>query len=258
MPYSIQDKVCLVTGANRGIGKAIVDAFIKAGANKIYAAVRSLESVEALVKEYGSNRIIPLHIDMSQPSTMILAAQQATDVQILVNNAGVLTSNATSILDKKAVDNLQYELQVNVFGLIQLVQAFQKQLQTNAETCFIQLNSTSSFRTPTNPKLATYSASKHCSYAITQSLRDILTPHGCRVISVHPGFIATDMISDFVDTSNNTNIPPASQVGEKLVEALENGNDEFLVLPCEMSQAIGKEYHNFANNVVGPYNNKPK
>lgn len=89
MGFDVQGKVALVTGANRGIGKAIVGSLVEHGANKVYAAVRTLESVQALVDSYGE-KVVPIHIDLEKPDTITAAAEVAGDVELLVNNAGVL------------------------------------------------------------------------------------------------------------------------------------------------------------------------
>ena len=92
--FVIKNKVALVTGANRGIGKAIVEAFIdKGGARKIYAAVRDIASAQALVDQY-KDQVEAIQIDLNKPETIAQAAKKATDVEVLVNNCLLYTSDA--------------------------------------------------------------------------------------------------------------------------------------------------------------------
>ena len=72
MGFNVQNKIALVTGANRGIGKAIVDSLIQHGASKVYAAVRTMDTAQSLVEAYGE-KVVPIHIDMEKPSTMSVA-----------------------------------------------------------------------------------------------------------------------------------------------------------------------------------------
>ena len=110
---TVKDSVALVTGANRGIGKSIVEEFLQAGAAKVYAAARNLESLNPLVSQYG-DRVVPIHIDLNDPATITQAAASATDVDIVVNNAGML--NTADPLADDAIDAMQQEIEVNVYG----------------------------------------------------------------------------------------------------------------------------------------------
>ena len=260
---SLRDKVVLITGANRGIGEALVDAVVAAGAHKVYAAVRTPETAAPLVDRHGSHIVIPLCMDLSNPSSVHAAAAQATDVHIVMNSAGVLTSSH-SLLEPQAIHNLQYEMQVNVFGFMHVAQAFAPILVQNASgssninsdscCCFVQINSTSSVRQPPNAILATYAASKAAAYGLTQALRSELQNKNVKAMSVHPGPIDTDMARNAGITVDGRALTPASVVADRVVEAL--GKDEFLVFPDPFSQTIGKEYQSFAEHIVGNHNMK--
>src|SRR4051795_2261839 len=89
MNFSVKDKVALVTGANRGIGKSIVETLLKNGARKVYAAVRNPDSAAGLVKASGG-KVVAVELDLAKPATIKAAAKTAKDVQLVVNNAGVL------------------------------------------------------------------------------------------------------------------------------------------------------------------------
>jgi NAD(P)-dependent dehydrogenase (short-subunit alcohol dehydrogenase family) len=240
MAIDISNKTVLVTGANRGIGKVFVDSFIAAGAGKVYAAVRKLEAAQPLVDTHG-DKVVPIHLDVSDVSSITDAAKVATDVDIVVNNAGVLTAN--SALDEGAFEALEFEMDVNVYGLLRMAQAFAPILKSNGGGAFVQLNSVASYLT--FPDFATYCASKAAAYALTQGLRVQLGAHGTQVHSVHPGPIATDMI----DQAGLRDIAePPTLVADALLAAFKSG--EFHVYPDSLAKDVGAAYQSFADNVV--------
>ncbi len=240
MRYDIADKTIFVTGANRGMGKVFVEAFIEKGASKIYAAVRKVETAEPLVKKYGS-QVVPIYIDLTDPASITAAAKVASDTQVVISNAGAF--RGTTPLDETAISSLDFEFKINVYGLIHMAQAFSPVLQANGGGAFIQLNSVASIKCFAN--FATYSASKAAAYSITQALREMLAQQGTIVLSVHPGPIATDM----GDEAGLTEIAePPSLVAEGILEALAMGS--FHVFPDSMAKQIGGAYASFATNVV--------
>lgn len=240
MSFDIDGKVALVTGANRGIGKAIVESLLQHGAAKVYTAVRNVDSAAPLVEEHG-DKVVPVELDLSNPDTIVAAAKTADDVQLVVNNAGVLRN--ANPLAEDAIDALQFEIDINVIGLIRMAQAFAPVLKSNGGGAFAQLNSVASIKNFAD--FATYSASKAASYSITQALRDVLDAQGTAVLSVHPGPIATDM----ADHAGLTEIAePPSLVGDGIVAALKAG--DFHVFPDTMAKQVGEAYHSFAENVV--------
>lgn len=240
MSFDVQGKVALVTGANRGIGKAIVVSLLDHGAAKVYAAVRDLDSAQPLVQEHGE-RVEPIRLDLAQPDTIQAAAKQADDVQLVVNNAGVL-KNAHPLAED-AIDSLQFEIEINVHGLMRVAQAFAPVLKANGGGAFVQLNSIASLRCFGD--FATYSASKAAAYSITQGLRDALGKQGTAVLSVHPGPISTDMAAQ---AGIDDVAEPPSLVAEGIVAALRAG--DFHLFPDSMAQEVGKAYASFAENVV--------
>ncbi len=240
MKFDVKNKTVLVTGANRGIGKAISEVALQRGAARVYAAVRSIDSANSLVAEHG-DRVVPIRVDLNDPESITAAAKAATDVDIVVNNAGVLkTSSAVS---DDAIESLQFEMDANVYGLIRVAQAFAPVLKANGGGAFVQLNSVASVKT--FPDFATYCASKAASYAITQGLRGSLREQGTHVVSVHPGPIQTDMAvaAGFGDSNASPSL-----VAVAIFDAIAEGR--FHAWPDPLAQQIGAAYQAFAENVV--------
>ena len=237
---SVRNRIALVTGANRGIGKSIVEEFLRAGARKVYAGARKLDSLDPMLEAHG-DRVTPLRVDLNDPDSIEAAARSAADVEIVINNAGVL--HVANPLASDAIAAMQDEMEVNVYGLIRMAQAFAPVLKANGGGAFVQLNSVASMKNFAD--FATYSASKAASYSITQGLRDVLKGQGTHVVSVHPGPIATDM----ADNAGLGEIAePPELVGQAIVAALESG--AFHAFPDSMAKQIGAAYRDFASNVV--------
>lgn len=238
--FDVQGKTVLVTGANRGIGKAIVDACLNHGAIKVYGAVRNFGTASPLLEEYG-DKIVPIYLDYCQPDTITRAASSATDVELVINNAGIL-NNATPF-DENALEMLQEEMNINVFGLIRMARALAPVLKENGGGAFVQLNSVASMKCFVNT--ATYCASKAAAYSITQALRDLLEKQGTLVISVHPGPIQTAMavkagIEEWAESPD--------LVGEGIIAALKVGS--FHLFPGTQGTEIGDAYQSFAQEII--------
>ncbi len=240
MAYDIKNKVILVTGSNRGIGKVILESFIEHGAAKVYAAVRKPESVKLLVEKYGE-QVVPLAVDLSNDASIYAAAEIANNVDVVINNAG--TFRGGELFAEDIIESLEFHMKVNVYGLVNMAKAFAPVLKANGGGVFGQLNSVVSMKT--FPDFSAYCASKAASYSITQSLKELLGKQGTRVLSIHPGPIATDM----GDVAGLTDIAePPSLVAEAIIEALKG--DDFHVFPDSMAKQIGSAYQSFAQNVV--------
>ena len=239
MSFSIEGKVALVTGANRGIGKAIVEAFIAQGVSKVYLAVRNPESTVALAQQYG-DKVVTLTLDVGDATSIKQAAAQAADVDVVVNNAGVLEVAAPLADDAEAA--LTHEMNINVYGLMRVAQAFAPILAEKKQAAFVQLNSVASIKNFT--PFTTYSASKAAAYSITQGLRDTFLPLGIQVLSVHPGPIKTDM----ADKAGFEESDPASSVADGIIAALASG--DFHVFPDSMAKNVQAAYQGFADAVI--------
>lgn len=240
MSVAIDNSVAFVTGANRGIGRAITEGLLKAGAVKVYAAVRNLASVGELVERYGE-RVVPIEFDLTRPETAVAAAEVATDVNLVVSNAGVI--NVSDPLAEGAVESLQFQMEGNVYPLIRLAQAFGPVLKANGGGALAQMNSLASLKNFT--PFTTYSASKAAAYSVTQGLREAWAEQGTQVISILAGPLKTDM-SDSAGMGDGA--PSPDLVADALIGALASG--DFLVYPDAMAQGAGEVYAPFAENVI--------
>lgn len=238
----IEGKTAFVTGANRGIGKAIVDAFLNHGAEKVYAGVRRPASANHLIERYGA-KVIPVQLDLGKPETITEAAGVAHDVHLVVNNAAVFM--ASTPLDPDAIEALELGMNINVFGLIRIAQAFARVLKQNGGGAFVQINSVASLVCASN--FATHSACKAASYSITQALRNLLELQGTAVLSVHPGLIGSEM----GEAAGLSGVPERPElVAKGIMDALRVG--DFHLFPDALARRVGEAYLGFSKTVIEP------
>ena len=240
MGYRIKERICLVTGANRGIGLAIVESLLRHGAAKIYTGVRTLERADRLVSRYGE-KVLPLIIDYNDPATIEAAAETALDAQVVISNAGILKQ--AQVFDQNAIDIFKEELEINVYGLIRMARAFAPVLKANGGGAFVQINSIASLAN--FDEFSTYCASKAAAYSFTQALRAPFAAQGTALLSVHPGPIETEMAASAGMAGMGD---PPEVVAEGIVNALQAG--DFLLFPDEMAGNFKTAYHSFAEGVI--------
>ena len=186
----IEGRTALVTGANRGIGKAIVEALVERGIGKVYAGARNVDALSPLVEAHGAV-IQPLKLDVTNADDVAAAASNASDTEILVNNAGVIMNMGHG--PTQNLDGMRTEMEVNVFAPLALAAAFETPI-VQSKGAIVNINSIASYFS--FPPAATYSASKAASHSLTMGLRAHLGPQGVTVLGVYPGPIDTDMAAD--------------------------------------------------------------
>lgn len=216
----IRGKVVLVTGANRGLGKAFVTALLEAGAAKVYAAARDPASVDIP----GST---PIALDITDPASVQRAAEQCTDVSVLINNAGWLKYG--SLLAEDSIENLQQHFEVNTFGTLRVSRAFAPILAKQGGGALINILSVLSWLSP--PGTGGYSTSKSAQWGLTNGLRGELHEQKTLVIGVHPAYIDTDMVAD-VQAPKST----PQEVVAIALQALSEGREEALI--TDMTHAV--------------------
>lgn len=232
MSFPIKGVTALVTGANRGIGEAIVDALVAAGAAKVYAAARNTDDLAAIEMRHGG-KVVGLRLDITDAAQISDSVQRAGDVCLLVNNAGFAGKTGGDFVDAGWIDAARKELDVNFFGTLAVTQAFAPVLARNGGGAIVNLGSVASF--VNFPILLAYSASKAAVHSMTQAARVLLKPQGTRVFGVYPGPIDTRMAEGipFAKTS------PA-EAAHAIVAGIESGNEE--IFPDPMSQSMGSTF----------------
>ena len=180
----IPGSVALVSGANRGLGRAYVDGLLRAGARRVYAAARDPATIVL-----DDPRIVPIRLDVTLPDSGRAAASLCPDVTLLINNAGVLR-NSPALGDSTAVTlAAREEMETNFFGVMSMVQAFAPLLAGHGGGAIVNVLSVASWFS--NPFTATYSASKAAAEALTDGIRIQLRSQGTQVVGVYAGFIDT-------------------------------------------------------------------
>ena len=222
---SITGAVALVTGANRGIGAAFVQGLLDGGARRVYAAARDPQTLAALAQH--DPRVVPLALDITDDASVRAAAQRLTDVDLVVNNAGV--AHGARLIAAADLSAAQREMEVNYFGLLRMCRAFAPVLAANGGGTLI--NVLSILSRVSSPASGSYSASKAAAFSLTQAVRAELQAQGTRVIGVLPGYVETDM----TERINAPKIQPADVVHAAL-EALQTDAEE--VYPGETATQI--------------------
>jgi len=219
---NLENSIALVTGANRGLGKAYSDTLLAAGAAKVYAGARDPSFVAIT-----DPRVVPVKLDVTQDEDVRAAAAACADVNLLINNAGIML--ASPMLADGSESALRAEMEVNVFGMLRMVRAFAPVLAKNGGGAIANMLSVVSwFVFPFN---ATYCASKHAALALTEGVRIQLKSQGTQVVAVYAGFIDTDMAAGF----DREKTPPR-QVAERTLAGIRDGLDD--VHADERSEAI--------------------
>jgi NAD(P)-dependent dehydrogenase (short-subunit alcohol dehydrogenase family) len=216
----IKDSVVLVTGANRGIGLAFARELLARGARKVYAAARD----PATITLPG---VHALKLDVTKPEEVAAAAKLASDVTLVINNAGVGQPGGFLATDSEAV--AQRMLETNFFGVLRISKAFAPALKANGGGGLLNVLSIVSW--VNGGELAAYAASKSAAWSLTNSLRNELAAQKTQVLGLHMGYVDTDLIRDF-------DVPKTSpeDIVKRALDGLEAGADE--VLADELTQQV--------------------
>ncbi len=205
----ISGATVLVTGGNRGFGRALVDEFLARGAEKVYSAARGPQAP-------GDARIVPVVIDVTDDASVAAAAATASDVTIVVNNAGI--SNGSAILESPLAD-IEAELDTNLFGPIRVARAFAPALRANQPASLVNVLSVLSWLSMGRG----YEISKAAAWSASNALRLALAGSGITVTGLHVGYMDTDLIA-------HLDVPKADPraIAVLTADAIEHGDHEVL------------------------------
>ena len=220
----IDGSVALVTGANRGLGRAYARELVSRGAARVYGAARD----PAAVTEPG---VTPVALDITDPVRVAQVAKECADVTLLVNNAGVL--KYSTFINAPSLDAARQEMETNYFGTLSMCRAFAPVLAANGGGTLVNMLSVSSFYT--NPFDASYGASKAAAWSLTNGVRLELHHQGTLVVAVYASFIDTDM------AALAANVPKDSpeSVAQQVFDAVEAG--QVKVFADERSRTVKAE-----------------
>ena len=216
----------LVTGANRGIGRAFVEQLRARNAGRIYAGMRRRSAWEPT-----DERVVPVSLDVTQPGDIEAAARAVGGLDLLINNAGTLKSYSVLEATKEQLD---HDLAVNFFGVLNVTRAFIPMLEASKGAV---LNVLSLVSMASMAGIGGYSASKAAAWSMTQALRVELGKKSIGVFAVYPGAVDTDMLRGFdVDKAS------PEEIATNALAALERGeHDSF---PDAMSRQAGEAWLN--------------
>lgn len=210
----IEGAVALVTGSNRGIGKAFVEALLRRNVKRIYTAVRDLATAKALQLAYPEKTevMVPVQIDITNPSQIQKAAERCQDVTLLINNAGICQFTRT-------VQAAREEFETNCLGPWAMSEAFAPILAKNGGGAIVNILSAGAL--VNSPVLGSYCVSKAALHSMTQMFRALLAAQGTLVAGVYAGSTDTDLMKHY----DLPKVPP-SQIAEASLAAVVKGIED--------------------------------
>ena len=208
----IENAVALVTGANRGIGLAFARELLARGARKVYAGARD----PATVTQSG---VQALRLDVNKPEDVAAAAALASDVTLVINNAGIALPGGFLAADSEEAARRIFE--TNFFAVLRMSKAFAPILKGNGGGALLNVLSVASW--VNGGELAAYSASKSAAWSLTNGLRHELAAQKTQVLALHMAYVDTDLTRGF-------DVPKSSpeEIVKRALDGLESGLDEVL------------------------------
>ena len=238
MTETIKDSTVLITGATGGIATALIAALTARGAKKIYAAARDPSALAA------SDRLVPLKMDVTSDDDVNKAAAVATDITLLINNAGV--NHNTAFLLAADLSIAREELECNYLAPLRVTRAFAPALIANKGAVLNMLTILSRVNLPF---MGSYCASKAAALSLTQGLRAELGPKGVRVAAALPGAVDTRMTAGLP-------IPKMSpaEAATEILDGFESGEEEIYVgdMARGLAEGLAKDPKGVERQLASP------
>ena len=213
-----------ITGANRGIGRALLEELKNKGVKRIYAAARKTDDLEQL----AGDLIVPVKLDITDLEQVKAAAELAGDATILINNAGVLTGG--SLLDRP-VEEINRNFETNFFGTLNMIRAFAPVIERSGGGAIANVLTVVSMASMAG--LGGYSASKAAAFSLTQAVRAELKSKNIAVHAVFPGPVDTDMAAEITMPKTS-----AKDVAAAIIAGIESGAED--IFPDSMSEQLSQ------------------
>lgn len=223
----LDNAIVLITGANRGIGRAFAREVLARGARKVYAAARNPDSITLPGVE-------AIRLDVTRPEEVAAAARHCGDVTLLINNAGIAQTGG--FLAQGSIEAARAQMETNFFGPLLTARAFAPVLAANRGGAIINVLSVASWIN--RPLLGVYGATKSAAWALTNGLRHELRDQRTQVLGMHMGFVDTDLTRG-IDMPKST----PEDVVRRTLDALEAGAEEVLAdeLTRQVKQGLSAE-----------------
>ena len=223
---NLEDRVAIVTGAGQGLGRALVDVLLAYNVKKIYATARNVTSL----RHFIDRRVIPTALDITNPVQISTLKQQAGDVNLLINNAGINTR--ASVLTG-SFNDVKREMDTNFYGTLEMIRAFSPVIEANGGGNVVNIISICAFASM--PGLSGYSASKAALFSATQAIRTDLKPKNIQVHAVFPGPIDTDM-----NKGLDIEMATPQSVAEAILDGVLNEAED--IFPDTGGQQVGRDW----------------
>lgn len=221
-----QQTTALVTGANRGIGLALVEALIARGVKRIYVGGRDVAALEQSIQQLpkSTTELVAIKLDITSAADIANASRTIDKLDLLINNAGI--ANSSGFIQEASGDIAKLEMATNYFGPVNLTRALLPQLQNSSHAAIVNISSIAGIANM--PLLGPYSAAKAALHSFTQCLRAELAKHPVFVQGVYPGPVDTRMTEGF-------ELPKATpaEVAEIILKGVEQKEED--IFPDAMS-----------------------